>query len=172
MPRDPVVGAMDPRPGEVLADIGAGLGWLSVPLAEHVGPEGHIWAIEPSGDAVEELNRMAQIQELPQLQAIEAFAEKLPLDEASVDGILWHTVALMMGDRRQALAESFRVLRPGGRLVVVDWKVEATAMGPPAERRVAIETLTGEALARGFSVTSSFAPGPVTWGRKFLKPKP
>ncbi len=170
MPRGPVLTAMNPQPGEVLADIGAGLGWLSLPLANLVSRSGTVWAIEPSGDAVHELGLIVGAQGLSQLHPIRAFAEDLPLDDASVDGVLWHTVALMMGNRSQALAESFRILKPGSRLVVVDWTPEITAMGPPLEMRVSADVLTREALARGFRVERSFDPGPVTWGRRFFKP--
>jgi ubiquinone/menaquinone biosynthesis C-methylase UbiE len=149
--------------------VGAGLDWLSFPIAEHVGSRGKVFALEPSAEAVAELTRRAAQQKLAQLVAIETFAEHLPLADQSVDGVIWHTVALMMGDRRQALSESFRIVRPGGRLVVVDWKIIETASGPPLERRVPEDLLAEEARAQGFSLKARFDPGPVTWGLVFQR---
>ena len=169
MPRTPVLAALEPGQGQAIADVGAGLGWLSFPIAEHVGSRGKVFALEPSAEAVAELTRRAAQQKLAQLVAIETFAEHLPLADQSVDGVIWHTVALMMGDRRQALSESFRIVRPGGRLVVVDWKIIETPSGPPLERRVPEDLLAEEARAQGFTLKGRFDPGPVTWGLVFQR---
>lgn len=170
MPQGPVFEALETRPGDVVLDVGAGLGWLSMPLAQWVGPEGQVWAVDPSEEAVEALALEASNQSLPQLHALEAYAESLPIPSASVDRVVWHTVALHMGDRVQAMAETFRVLKPGGRFVVVDWRLIPTPSGPPLERRVSQEMIEPEALAAGFHLHARFEPGPVTWGLVFERP--
>ncbi len=169
MPRGPVISALKPNPGETLADVGAGLGWLSLPLAQQVGSDGKVWAIEPSRDAVEALCQIARAEGLSQLAPAQAFAEESPVPDSSVDGVVWHTVALHMGDRIRAMAETYRMLKRGGRWVVVDWKLIETVAGPPLERRVSAETIAAEARAAGFDLLHAFEPGPVTWGLVWTK---
>lgn len=111
-----------------------------------------------------ELNRQAWLQTTPQLVAMEAFAEKIPLPERSIDGVIWHTVVLMMADRQQALTESYRILCPGGRLVVVDWKRIPTPMARRSNVAWPRATLEEEASSQGFVLKERFEPGPVTWG--------
>lgn len=170
MPPEPVLGALGSEPGETVCDVGAGLGWLSLRLARRVGMAGTVWAVEPGADAVEALAETARMEGLGHLHAIEGFAEALPLPDASVDRVLWHTVALHMGNRTAAMAETLRVLRPGGRWVVVDWKQVETPMGPPLERRVSAETILKEAAGVGFRLVERFEPGPVTWGLAWIRP--
>ncbi|NMP23517.1 methyltransferase domain-containing protein [Sulfobacillus sp. DSM 109850] len=169
MPKAPVIEALAPRPGQTIADVGAGLGWLSWPLAEAVGPSGHVWAIDPSAEAVQALSEKALTHGVSQLQAVRAFAEAIPLPGDDVDGVVWHTVALHMGDRVRAMAETMRILKPGGFWVAVDWKIVPTPFGPPLHRRVSAEVLEKEALTTGFRLVRRFEPGPVTWGLIFQK---
>lgn len=169
MPRGPVIEAVAPRPGDVVVDVGAGLGWLTIPLAERVGRQGTVYAVEPSPDGSAALAEEAARMGWTQIQVENAFAEAMPLPAAVADAVLWHTVALVMGNRAAALAETFRVLKPGGRFVVVDWTLSSTDFGPPRERRVHSESLRVEAERVGFRVSHAFVPGPVTWGLVFTK---
>lgn len=170
MPRGPVIDALAPRTGETLLDVGAGLGWLTIPLASLVGESGRVWGIDPSSGAVDALSQEGSRLGLPQLSAQEAFAENIPLPDQSVDGIVWHTVALHMGDRTRAIRETYRLLKPQGRWVVVDWKRVKTESGPPLERRIGPETIIKDALDVGLELVSEFEPGPVTWGLVWRKP--
>jgi len=169
MPREPVLTALHPESGEHLADIGAGLGWLTFPLAQRVGTEGRVWAIEPSPDASDALR--AEARSLPQIQVLTTVAESLPLPDASLDGALWHTVYLAIQDVPTAMTETYRVLKPGGRWLIVDWKSIDTPMGPPLARRQPPEAVLPRALAVGFRLVRPVNPGPVTWGLLFEKPQ-
>lgn len=169
MPRGPVIEALGPRPGEVLVDVGAGLGWLTIPLAERVGSEGRVYAVEPSEDGSAALAEEVRRLGLWHVQVENAFAEDMPVPSGIADGVIWHTVALVFGDRDAALAETFRVLKPGGRLVVVDWTLTSTDFGPPSERRVSADAIRPRAESAGFRVVRGFVPGPVTWGLVLAK---
>lgn len=170
MPREPVIEALSPHPGEIWADVGAGLGWLSLPLAQAVGENGKVWAIDPSGEAVHALADDARSRNLHQIISLEAYAEKIPVADGTVDGVVWHTVALHMGDRVRAMGETYRMLKSGGRWVIVDWKLIETPAGPPLERRVSAEAIVPDAIKWGFRLVESFDPGPVTWGLVWQKP--
>jgi arsenite methyltransferase len=108
------------RPGEHVVDIGAGPGLLAVEMAAEVGPDGLVHAVEPS----ESMRGLAAARERPQdAAAVEisaGSADALPLPDASVDAAVSTQVLEYVADVPRALAEVHRVLRPGGRLLVLD----------------------------------------------------
>lgn len=108
-------------PGEHLVDLGCGPGLLAVELAETIGPDGHVTAIDPSGPmrgvAAEEA---ATRQVADRVRVLDGHAGHIPLETGSVDGVAAVQVLEHVADVQSALAEVHRVLRPGGRVLIID----------------------------------------------------
>jgi ubiquinone/menaquinone biosynthesis C-methylase UbiE len=108
------------RPGEHVVDIGAGPGLLAVEMAAEVGPDGRVHAVEPS----ESMRGLAAARRRPpDAAAVEisaGSADALPLPDASVDVAVSTQVLEYLADVPGAVAEVHRVLRPGGRALVLD----------------------------------------------------
>jgi len=170
MPRAPVLEAVDARPGDKVADVGAGLGWLTFPLAMAVGASGRVLAIDPSPDAVRALRERSQADHLAQVEVIQARAESTHLPADYVDRVVWHTMYHDVEGRQSAIDEMFRIMKSGARWVVVDWVKDESVNGPPIAIRMHPEEVAGEITAHGFIQVGSFTPGPVTWGLIFEKP--
>jgi SAM-dependent methyltransferase len=68
----------------------------------------------------------------------------VPLPDASADVVAMINVHHELDDRAAMLRESARLLRPGGRLLIVDWKDEATPKGPPLAARIPARTIVRE----------------------------
>jgi arsenite methyltransferase len=108
------------RAGERVVDVGAGPGFLAVEMAAQVGPEGLVVAVEPS-DA---MRLLAKAREVPataapvELRSGDATA--LPLEDATADVLTATQVYEYVIDVPAALAEARRVLRPGGRVFILD----------------------------------------------------
>jgi SAM-dependent methyltransferase len=105
-------------PNEAVLDVGCGPGYLTRDMAQLVGPNGQVHAIDISASMLE--ITCTRCVDLPWVQLHEADAQHIPLADASVDATVSVQVYLFAPDLNPVLAELYRVLRPGGRAVIVD----------------------------------------------------
>jgi ubiquinone/menaquinone biosynthesis C-methylase UbiE len=114
---------VDLQPGEALLDVGCGTGTLLVAAADRVGPSGALHGIEPSAVMATHARRKAEARRIP-LQFVEGSAGSLPYPPASFDALFCTLVLHHLPEwmREDAIREMRRVLRPGGRVVLVDWQ--------------------------------------------------
>lgn len=144
--RDEIVGRAKPQADDVVVDIGAGTGLLTLALAPRVRK---VWAIDLSPAMIDYLTTKAASGELDNVEAATATAISLPLvDQAAtvvVSNYCYHH--LSDADKERGLAEAFRVLRPGGRLVIGDMMFRVD-VADPRSRRVLASKL-GALLSRG-----------------------
>jgi ubiquinone/menaquinone biosynthesis C-methylase UbiE len=125
--------------GERILDVGCGPGFYVAELAEHVGPSGSVVGVDVSPQMLAAAARRAE--SLDNVAFHEAGATALPLDDASFDGAVSVQVLEYVPGVDDALAELYRVLRPGGRAVVwdVDWATVSMHSADPARTRRVLE---------------------------------
>jgi len=113
----------DLQPENVVLDVGCGTGTLLLGAAERVGPSGALHGIEPSKEMAARARHKAEAHQVP-LEVVEGSADNLPYPPASFDAIfctlVFHHLPRLM--QEDAVREMRRVLRPGGRAVIVDWQ--------------------------------------------------
>lgn len=114
-----LVRASGAGPGNAAVDIGCGPGKLVRALGERVGPRGSVAGIDPSATAID-YNRRRDVH--PNHRYIQAPAQALPLPDASVDVVTCTFVMHHIPEehREAAISEMWRILRPGGRLLLAD----------------------------------------------------
>ncbi len=112
---------IDPQPGEVVLDLGAGLGPASVEAAPLVGPRGRVIAVDPSWvmRAVLRLRCHAR-RDLGAIEVRAGTAESLPVAAGSVDALWAVNATHHFADLDSFAAELARVLRPGSRVALVE----------------------------------------------------
>ncbi len=112
---------VDPRPGEVVVDLGAGLGPASVEAVRLVGPTGRVVAVDPSRTmrGVLRLRRRAG-RGLGAIEVRTGAAESLPVESEGVDALWAVNATHHFADLGRFAVEVARVLRPGGRVVLVE----------------------------------------------------
>jgi demethylmenaquinone methyltransferase/2-methoxy-6-polyprenyl-1,4-benzoquinol methylase len=127
-------------PGETVLEVGCGTGDVSLAASAKVGPGGTVLGIDPAPEMIEVARQKARRMGSPaqfQVGVIEALA----LPDHSVDTVLSSLMMHHLPDdlKRRGLAEIARVLRPGGRLLIVDFKLPSNWL----ERTVNHITLHG-----------------------------
>lgn len=153
MPHE-VATALKLKKGEAIADLGAGSGYFTFRLAHHVGAAGRVYAVDVNADLIVHLNRRIRDLQLKNVVTILAAPDDPLLADASVDRFFicdtWHHIE----DHPRYLALLKKMLKPGGQIVMVDFKKAQTPMGPPMEMRIDRADLVKEMEKNGFRVAA------------------
>jgi len=139
--RDRIVELAAPGPGEVAVDVGAGTGLLALAVAARVRK---LWAIDSSQEMGEYLRAKAESAELRGVRVVRASATSVPIVDGAADLLLSNYCFHEMGEqeKRRALAEAFRVLRPGGRLVIGDMMFQLSPWASRDRRIITAKVLS------------------------------
>lgn len=113
-----VLEMLAPQPGERVLDIGVGPGLLAQDIARLVGSEGRLVGLDTAPAMI--TMAKTRLAALPQADCVEGDATKLGFDDAAFDAAVSTQVYEYVADMPKALAELHRVLRPGGRVLILD----------------------------------------------------
>lgn len=124
------------KPGEQVLDVGSGPGLLMADMAPLVGPHGHVTGIDLSDSMlVVSHRRLAASPVRERMTILKADATRLPFQDAHFDAAVSTQVYEYVPDVDRALAELYRILRPGGRALILDtdwdslvWNAEDTSL--------------------------------------------
>jgi len=117
---DRVVAALALRPGDRVADLGAGGGYFTFRLAEAVGPEGRVMAVDVDPDMLAYIREESAERGLRQVVTVEAAPEQSNLPVDSVDLVFVSNTFHHLPDPPAYFARLRQALRPGGRVAVVE----------------------------------------------------
>ncbi|MDD3845572.1 MAG: methyltransferase domain-containing protein [Syntrophorhabdaceae bacterium] len=146
------------RKSMVLLDLGAGSGDYTIPLAEATGPEGRVFAVDAWEEGLARVRQRASGRHLRNISTLVADVNKhIPVDDRTVDICLMATVLhdlLREGTGETVLRETLRVLRPGGRLAVLEFKKIEGSPGPPLQIKLSEKDVENLLTPFGFRTDS------------------
>lgn len=142
------------QPGDVFLDIGCGTGDYSIHAAKEVGEGGLVYATDVRKELPDNLMERAKADGLNNIRAVTGdIHDPLPFNDTSIDVCFISTV-LHSVDLRKAgtvlFPEIRRILKPEGRLVIIECKKEEMSFGPPLYMRISPEELEGHISGYGF----------------------
>jgi len=149
---DQVVYALDLKPDDELADIGAGTGYFTLRMAREVGASGKIYAVDVEQKMLDTIELRAEREKLDNIQTILATANDPHLGSASVDLIFICNTLHHISNRASYYRLLLRALRPGGQLVIVDFHKRELPVGPPVEMKIDKKACIKEIEAAGFQL--------------------
>jgi ubiquinone/menaquinone biosynthesis C-methylase UbiE len=112
---------MELRPGSTVADIGAGDGAFAVEMARVVTEKGVVYATELSADRRRAIARRVERAGVDQVEVLEAAVDATHLPDACCDAVYLRTVFHHIADKATFAEQVVKSVRPGGRVVVIDF---------------------------------------------------
>lgn len=149
---DEVVKEMNLKPGDVIADIGAGDGYFTRRFAEAVGPGGLAYGLEISSSDVAAMKRDAERLGFDNYKALLVESDDPGLDPESVDVVFLCIAYHHLRNRVEYFKTTSSCLKKDGRVVIVDFYKEQMAIGPPPSHNVAKEVVLEEMNAAGYKL--------------------
>ncbi|TMW70664.1 class I SAM-dependent methyltransferase [Alteribacter natronophilus] len=143
-----IVELLDLRDGDTAADIGAGNGFFTLPLAQQTS--GEVYAVDIEPEMLGLLGIRLMEAGIENAGMIEAPMEDITLPDECVNGLVAGFVVHESDDRMLAFSEMKRLLKPGGTAAVSEWKKESFTMGPPEHERIESDIIRREMTEAGF----------------------
>ena len=156
-----LVKALDIRAGQVIGELGAGDGQLTLALAKVVGDSGRVYSNELSPAALDKIRSAVATSAVRNVTVVEGAATRTNLPDACCDAIVMRDVYHHITDPSQMNASILRALKAGGRLAIIDFTPPPGGEYPPGSRAednhhgVTPPTLQRELKEAGFELLST-----------------
>lgn len=141
--------------GMKIADLGCGSGYFSIPAAKIVKEKGKIFSVDVLESALESIKTKANIEDLREI--IKPLRGNLEVSGGSkiegeiADFAILKNVLFQSKKQKEILSEAFRVLKNGGKLLLIEWEPARMPIGPDAGYRVEKSEAESMAAGAGFS---------------------
>jgi SAM-dependent methyltransferase len=147
---DKMLDALKIRRGSTVADVGAGVGYTSLRLSRRVGPEGVVLATDIQPEMLRMLRANARRARVANIRPVLCTETDPKLPEGAVDLILMVDVYHECSDPEAVLRGLRRALKPGGRLVLVEFRAEDPDVPIKPEHKMTVAQARRELEANGF----------------------
>jgi ubiquinone/menaquinone biosynthesis C-methylase UbiE len=142
------------KPEMALVDVGCGAGFFAIPAARMVGEKGKVYGIDGNPAAIEALREEGKKEGLKNLYLTAGAAEDVIVCRACADVIFFGISLHDFQDPSKVLSNARLMIKPGGKLIDLDWKKEGIPIGPPSHIKFE-ETYASQLIeAAGFKVES------------------
>lgn len=159
--------------GSRVADLGCGaMAYFTMQAARAVGERGQVYAVDIQREVLSSVDSRSKLAGLANVRTVWSDLEKVgaaDIPPGTLDVALLVNTLFQLNDHASAMAEAARLLKPGGRLLVADWKSIGAPFGPAMERRVSPGRVRELAAAAGLALAEEFEAGPYHFGQTYTK---
>jgi ubiquinone/menaquinone biosynthesis C-methylase UbiE len=120
-------------PGMSVADLGSGAGFYSTALAQAVGPSGRVYAVDIQKELLSKLQTDAAHQGIHNINIVWGDLDKpksSTLQDGSVERVVIANVLFQLEEKDAIIEEAYRILKPKGKLLFIDWRDSYGGLGP------------------------------------------
>jgi ubiquinone/menaquinone biosynthesis C-methylase UbiE len=158
----------------VVADLGCGgAAHFTLPAAKMVGDKGKVFAVDVLKFVLDSVQSWAKMEGITNIKTIWADLEifgSTYIKSLSLEAVLLINILFQSRKHLNIFKEAVRILKPGGKLLVIDWKLTQIPFGPPPEIRVKKEEVKAIAHQLGLEKINEFSAGTYHFGLIFQKP--
>lgn len=160
------------RKGDMVADLGAGLGHYTFASAHAVGEKGRVYAVEVQKELMQQVKREASKEGFHNVEVLWGDIEMLggtKLRDNMLDVVILSNILFQVEDKQGLIDETKRILKPGGRILIVDWTDSHGGVGPEQSAVITAQDARGLFEKNGFVYESSIEAGSHHYGFSMSK---
>jgi SAM-dependent methyltransferase len=147
---DGALDAMNIRPGMKIADVGAGVGYMTLRMAKRVGPTGKIYGVDLQPGMLQKLSENAKAQGITNIEPILGDPADPKLPAGQIDMILMVDVYHEVSQPQQMVRKLREALKPDGRLVLLEYRAEDPSIPINPDHKMTVEQVRAEIEPEGF----------------------
>jgi ubiquinone/menaquinone biosynthesis C-methylase UbiE len=147
---DQMLDALDLKPGMTVADVGAGVGYLTLRIARRVGPQGKVYGVDVQKEMLVRLRQNATKAKLSNVETVLGTENDPKLPPAQIDMILMVDVYHELSQPQAMLQSMKKALSPNGRLVLVEYRKEDPSIPIRIEHKMSAVEVQTEVEAEGY----------------------
>lgn len=159
--------------GQKIGELGCGnFGYFVFPVARLVGERGKVFAIDILKGTLEEIKKRALSENIKQIETVWSNLEIFKgtkIESSSLDSALIINTLHQSNKKTEMIREAVRLLKNGGKLLIIEWKNIDSPLGPNMSTRINKDRIKEVAPRLGLSLSSDFEAGPYHYGLIFNK---
>ncbi len=149
---DLAVSLLGLKPGMIVADIGAGVGYYSVRFAAKVGPAGKVFATDLQPEMLRLMRKRLERDHITNIEPVLGSETESKLPDQSLDMVVLVDVYHEFSEPRKMLASIRQALKPNGRLVLLEFRKEDPKVPIREEHKMSVAVVKQELAADGFTL--------------------
>lgn len=150
--------------GDIMADIGCGIGYFTIPASKIVGDSGNIFAMDILPELLQDVGKKIKDNNISNIEIILTDENDLKLEDNKVTFAFISLVLHEANEKEDFISEIKRIISPEGKIAIVEWEKVSSEFGPPIDHRLDRIYLTKMLDLLGFSNISSIDIGENFYG--------
>jgi len=139
-----IISQMDLVSGMTVAHFGCSLGYFTFPIAQKVGREGKVYALDILNEKIEKIKKRAQLNGINNIFAQRANLEEKKgskLNDAEIDWVIITNILYQNKNKYRILEEAKRIIKKTGRIMLVEWDTKGILIGPEDKMQISREEI-------------------------------